>query len=141
MALSQFGQAFLSSLEENRPQEYQRLKASGELARLASDVDERANDQYWNLVAELRKQSPGPEGALAQAQHLNVLANQARELVLDEVLVRDPEESREENPPPDPSPEQMDRESARAHQELEHTLNELLRSSAPPTKPPGGTTD
>ena len=61
MALSQFGQAFLTSLEENRPQENQRLQASGDLPRLASEVDERAQSQFEDVLSHLRKQHPEPK--------------------------------------------------------------------------------
>lgn len=119
--LSQYGHAFLRSLEENRPEEYRLLERSGRLQAEAEEVDRRANEQFQDTLAQLRKANPGPRSSLEQAQHLNGLANQARELVLDEVLVKPKELEEANNPPPDPSPEQLDRESARAHRKAATT--------------------
>lgn len=89
--LSRFGQAFLRSLEQNRPEEYARLKAGGDLDSLAAQVDARAQSQYEHLVAELQRTNPLPTEYAARASALMALQSQAEELVMDEVLVKDAE--------------------------------------------------
>jgi hypothetical protein len=83
-----FEKAFLESLEESRPEEYRRLKASGQLRVVAEEAAQRADDQHHTLLSQLRRQDPGPASSLLQAQHLNTLSQQAREIVLDELMVK-----------------------------------------------------
>ena len=89
-----FGKAFLDSLQQNRPEEYRNLKDAGQLESSAAAVDARANEQYQALLKQLSDQDPDlaklpyPQ----KVQRMQGLAEQARELVLDEVLVRAPED-------------------------------------------------
>jgi len=87
--LGSFGQAFLESFRVNRPEEYQALKDAGELETAAQEVESRASQQYESLFADLQKQHPVPKSASypERVAHVSGLAQQARELVLQEIVV------------------------------------------------------
>src|SRR2546427_349293 len=89
-----FGRVFLESLRENRPEEFKALEEKGELAASAEQVEERAQEQYQDLLSQLQKQPPPPKDASypQRVQHASVLAQQARELVLYEVVVPNAED-------------------------------------------------
>jgi hypothetical protein len=83
-----YGRAFLDSLWEHAREEYDELQASGDLPRLADEVEERAQSQFHSLLAQLQQQNPIAKAASypERVAHTSGLAQQARELVLREVL-------------------------------------------------------
>ena len=89
--LGQFGKAYLETLEQNRPNAYRDLAAGGKLHDHVHQVDRRANEAFQDIVARLMNVSPLPENDLDWEQVLTGIASQARELVMNEILVRDEE--------------------------------------------------
>lgn len=89
-----WGQKFLDSLRENRPETYRSLQGSGDLESMAAEIEERAQSQFQTLMASFRQHNPPkPEwDYLQRVQHEMVLASQVRELVLDDLLVPEPED-------------------------------------------------
>jgi hypothetical protein len=83
-----YGRAFLDSLWEHAREEYNDLDASGDLARFANEIEERAQSQLHSLLAQLQQQHPVAKAASypERVAHASGLAQQARELVLREVL-------------------------------------------------------
>ena len=96
MALSRFGRAFLSSLKSSRPEEYRRLEASGQLKQEAQAVDDRANIQYSRFLSDLMVQHGLPASHVERASALAGLSQQAEELVMSELLVKDEETEKAE---------------------------------------------
>ena len=94
-----FGRMFSESLKENRPEEYRALEESGELAKAVEAVEQRAEAQYHDLLAQLQHQHPAPKDAdyPARVQHTMGLAQQARELVLNELVVPSAEDEADNN--------------------------------------------
>lgn len=92
MTLGVYGTAYLTSLEEHRPAEYARAKAAGTLHRDAQAVETRAQAQFQNTLAALRKQQPDPADYPSRVQHHLTLESMARELVMDDAVVRPPNE-------------------------------------------------
>ena len=95
--LSQFGKAYLETLERNRPQMYRDLRRAGQLHDHVHQLDRRANATYQDLLIKLQEANPLPEGSEERAQALSGIASQARELVMNEILVRDEETEKAES--------------------------------------------
>lgn len=91
MSLNRFGKAFLESLKEHRPETYATLVARGELQSMAREIGERAQSQFETLLASLQKRMPLPTSHPERAAALSVLASQAEELVMAELVVMDEE--------------------------------------------------
>ena len=90
--LSKYGRLHESQLREFDPEQYQRLKASGELRQYLKDVDEAANRSLDRLLQEMLQHSPPPKSLLAKAGHVERLRRSAEEIVLhDLILVPDSE--------------------------------------------------
>ena len=93
MPIGRFGQAFLETLERNRPEQYRAKQAAGTLHAEAAEVDARARDDFETTLSELKRQHPVPENSdySTSARHLSQLSRQAEELVMADVLVKDEE--------------------------------------------------
>ena len=86
--MGQFGDVFRISLREHRPAEYARLQASDLLEAEVADAEARGHQVFEGARAALLKEDPVPGGYLERVQHLQILENAARELALDDVVVR-----------------------------------------------------
>ena len=81
-----WGEVYEEALKAQRPEEYHRLKASGELQQVLDTAGRRGSELWNQRFSYLRRQNPGPRSHLELAQHLNVLASMAREYVAEELL-------------------------------------------------------
>lgn len=91
MPLGRYGRLHEESLRENQPKRYAAHQKAGTLKAHLESVDQQATQTFDSLIAVLVKQNPPPEGYLAKVQHLQTLRSQAEEVVIREVLVKDPE--------------------------------------------------
>jgi hypothetical protein len=87
-----FGRAHAESLRENRPETYRALHRNGMLVSYLAALDREAQQMFESTVMEMLKANP-PKGDsfLLRVQHVETIAQQARELMLDEVVVRETE--------------------------------------------------
>jgi Transposon-encoded protein TnpV len=82
-----FARLYRETLKEQKPELYQKLQTSGQLKAHVQQQASRVNVQFQSQFAALLKQHPGPqEDTIARSQHLSVLASQAREVVVSELL-------------------------------------------------------
>src|SRR5262245_7652975 len=77
------------SLKEARPSLYRWLQANGELSSHLDQVSQRANQEFDSIFAALLEESPEPTSYLERAQHLQTLASQATEMVMESLLVQE----------------------------------------------------
>src|SRR5687768_8145560 len=89
MALGPLGRAYENSLREGKPELYRQLQASGTLEDHLADMDTAAQLEFESTFSALQKQQVAPDSFLERVQHFTALASQARELVLNDLLVRD----------------------------------------------------
>jgi hypothetical protein len=90
MSLGPFGKAYHESLREGNPELYEHLRASGALAGHLAEVDGAAQLEFDSTLAALLKQHPPSAFSfLERLQHVTALASQAREIVMNDLLVRD----------------------------------------------------
>jgi hypothetical protein len=86
---SAFRQRYEESLREGKPTLYRWLLENGELSSHLDEVSQAADQEFDTVLALLRLQSPEPTSYREKAQRLETLASQARELVMDALLIRD----------------------------------------------------
>jgi hypothetical protein len=81
--MNRWEQAYLEMLEGDDPERYAQMQADGTLLPTAKRLGKRAASQWENLMAQLRRKDPGPQGqAIAMSQHLMTLDSMATEIVL-----------------------------------------------------------
>jgi len=85
---SLFRQRYEESLRDGKPTLYRWLLENGELSSHLDEVSQAAEKEFDAIFAALQFKSE-PTSYLEKAQHLETLASQAREMVMDEILVRD----------------------------------------------------
>lgn len=94
--LSQFGRRYLETLRAHRPRLYQDLTAAGELYDHVHGVDTRANATFQELIVAMQNAHPLPQNSEERSQAMFGIASQAREIVMNEILVRDEQTERAE---------------------------------------------
>lgn len=87
-AVGMFGQMWLEALKESDPASYAELERRNLLNDLAQKADAKAEAMYAEVLTSLEKSHPPPKDYEGRAQALSVLANQAREIVLNDILPR-----------------------------------------------------
>lgn len=85
--LGVYGQAYLETLKEHRPEEYARAEQAGTLAKDAKAAQARAEAKEQEAFAALRAKHPSPKDYASRVQHLMTLESQAKELAMDEAIV------------------------------------------------------
>ena len=85
---SLFRQRYEESLRDGKPTLYRWLLENGELSSHLDEVSQAAEKEFDAIFAALRFKSE-PTSYLEKAQHLETLASQAREMVMDALLIRD----------------------------------------------------
>ena len=89
MTLGAFGRTYERSLRDGNPELYRQLQATGTLEEHLEDMDSSAQVTFESTFAALQKQHVAPDSFLERVQYFMTLASQARELVLNDLLVRD----------------------------------------------------
>ena len=89
MTLGPFGRAYEHSMRDGNRELYRQLQADGVLTEHLVEIDNAAQLEFESTFAALRRQHSAPSSFLERVQHLNALASYARELVLNDLLVRD----------------------------------------------------
>jgi hypothetical protein len=86
---SPFRQPYEESLENARPNRYLQLLETGELSSHLDEVCRVADQEFDSIFALLTEETAKPVSSLGKANYLWMLATQAREMVMDELLRRD----------------------------------------------------
>ena len=86
---SRFRQPYEESLRNARPNRYSQLLETGELSSHLDEVCQAADEKFDLTFARLKEETATPMSSLGKANYLWMLATQAREMVMDEILVRD----------------------------------------------------
>lgn len=87
--LGMYGRMRKAFLEENFPDFYHAGMLSDDFMRSLYDTDEEADRKYHELMKQLEEKNPAPDKAadgLAWARHMTGLQEQAREIVLHELI-------------------------------------------------------
>ena len=87
--IGRFGRARLKFLEENRPEEVHRMLLDGNLNETLEQLNELAMDKIRELTTELEKKNPAPDKMkqqLAWVAHMNMLREQATEIIMNELI-------------------------------------------------------
>ena len=86
---SPFREAYEDSLKNARPTRYLQLLETGVLSSHLDEVCQEADEKFDLTFARLKEETATPISSLGKANYLWMLATQAREMVMDEILVRD----------------------------------------------------
>ena len=86
---SPFRQPYEESLKNARPNRYLQLLETGELSSHLDEVCRVADQEFDAIFARLTEETAKPLSSLGKANYLWMLATQAREMVMDEILIRD----------------------------------------------------
>jgi len=86
---SPFREAYEQSLKNARPTRYLQLLETGVLSSHLDGVCQEADEKFDLTFARLKEETATPISSLGKANYLWMLATQAREMVMDEILVRD----------------------------------------------------
>ena len=87
--LGKYGRMRLSFLRQQRPVLYNTMLLNGSLYPHLMEVEQTAESQMQQTMAQLLKQTPAPDKEsqqMAWVQHMNSLKAQAEELVLNELI-------------------------------------------------------
>ena len=87
--LGKYGRMRLSFLRQQRPVLYHTMLLNGSLYPHLMEVEQTAESQMQQTMAQLLKQTPAPDKEsqqMAWVQHMNSLKAQAEELVLTELI-------------------------------------------------------
>ena len=87
--LGKYGRMRLNFLKQQHPVLYNTMLLSGSLYPHLMEVEQTAESQMQQTMAQLLKQTPAPDkekNQLAWVQHMNSLKAQAEELVLTELI-------------------------------------------------------
>ena len=87
--LGKYGRMRLSFLRQQHPALYNTMLLNGSLYPHLMEVEQTAESQMQQTMAQLLKQTPAPDkeqNQLAWVQHMNSLKAQAEELVLTELI-------------------------------------------------------
>jgi len=86
---SPFREAYEQSLKNATPTRYLQLLETGVLSSHLDEVCQEADEKFDLTFARLKEETATPISSLGKANYLWMLATQAREMVMDEILVRD----------------------------------------------------
>ena len=86
---SPFREPYEDSLKNARPTRYLQLLETGVLSSHLDEVCQEADEKFDLTFARLKEETATPISSLGKANYLWMLATQAREMVMDEILVRD----------------------------------------------------
>ena len=86
---SPFRQPYEESLKNARPNRYLQLLETGELSSHLDEVCRLADQEFDAIFARLKEETAKPTSSLGKANYLWMLATQAREMVMDEILIGD----------------------------------------------------
>ena len=87
--LGKYGRMRLNFLKQQHPVLYNTMLLSGSLYPHLMEVEQTAESQMQQTMAQLLKQTPAPDkeqNQMAWVQHMNSLKAQAEELVLTELI-------------------------------------------------------
>ena len=87
--LGKYGRMRLNFLKQQHPVLYNTMLLSGSLYPHLMEVEQTAESQMQQTMAQLLKQNPAPDkeqNQMAWVQHMNSLKAQAEELVLTELI-------------------------------------------------------
>ena len=87
--LGKYGRMRLNFLKQQHPVLYNTMLLSGSLYPHLMEVEQTAESQMQQTMAQLLKQNPAPDkeqNQMAWVQHMNSLKAQAEELVLNELI-------------------------------------------------------
>ena len=87
--LGKYGRLRRTYLKEHRPVLYNTMLLNGSLYPHLMEVEQTAESQMQQTIAQLLKQNPAPDKKSRQmewVQHMNSLKAQAEELVLNELI-------------------------------------------------------
>ena len=87
--LGKYGRMRLSFLRQQRPVLYNTMLLNGSLYPHLMEMEQTAESQMQQTMAQLLKQNPAPDkeqNQMAWVQHMNSLRAQAEELVLMELI-------------------------------------------------------
>ena len=87
--LGKYGRMRLNFLKQQHPVLYHTMLLNGSLYPHLMEVEQTAESQMQQTMAQLLKQTPAPDkekNQLAWVQHMNSLKAQAEELVLTELI-------------------------------------------------------
>ena len=87
--LGKYGRMRLSFLRQQRPVLYNTMLLNGSLYPHLMEMEQTAENQMQQTMAQLLKQNPAPDkeqNQMAWVQHMNSLRAQAEELVLMELI-------------------------------------------------------
>ena len=87
--LGKYGRMRLSFLRQQRPVLYNTMLLNGSLYPHLMEMEQTAESQMQQTMAQLLKQNPAPDkeqNQMAWVQHMNSLKAQAEELVLTELI-------------------------------------------------------
>ena len=86
---SPFRQPYEESLKNARPNRYLQLLETGELSSHLDEVCQEADEKFDLTFARLKEETATPISSLGKANYLWMLETQARDMVMDEILIRD----------------------------------------------------
>jgi len=86
---SPFRQPYEESLKNARPNRYLQLLETGELSSHLDEVCRVADQEFDSISARLKEETATPISSLGKANYLWMLETQARDMVMDEILIRD----------------------------------------------------
>ena len=87
--LGKYGRMRLNFLKQQHPVLYNTMLLSGSLYPHLMEVEQTAESQMQQTMAQLLKQNPAPDkeqNQMAWVQHMNSLKTQAEELVMTELI-------------------------------------------------------
>ena len=87
--LGKYGRMRLSFLRQQRPVLYNTMLLNGSLYPHLMEVEQTAENQMQQTMAQLLKQNPAPDkeqNQMAWVQHMNSLKTQAEEMVMTELI-------------------------------------------------------
>ena len=87
--LGKYGRMRLSFLRQQHPALYNTMLLNGSLYPHLMEVEQTAESQMQQTMAQLLKQNPAPDkeqNQMAWVQHMNSLQAQAEELVMNELI-------------------------------------------------------
>ena len=87
--LGKYGRMRLNFLKQQHPVLYHTMLLNGSLYPHLMEVEQTAESQMQQTMAQLLKQNPAPDkeqNQMAWVQHMNSLKAQAEELVLNELI-------------------------------------------------------
>ena len=86
---SPFRQPYEESLKNARLNRYLQLLETGELSSHLDEVCRVADQEFDSIFARLKEETATPISSLGKANYLWMLETQARDMVMDEILIRD----------------------------------------------------